>query len=133
MKHVLASALAALFLASPLAAAPLDLSTSAHATERLVVARTGDVLRKACPSASVRWIRVWREVEDLKAWARSQGHSSQSVKAFLDDKAQKRRIYGLADAYLAKAGYTGDAASACKVARAEVAGDTPVGRLLSVR
>lgn len=122
-------------MAAPMAAlaAPVDLAASAHVTERLVAARVGDVLRKSCPTASVRWIKVWNEVESLKAWARERGHTHTSVSAFLDDRAQKDRIYGLANAHLRAAGYTGSAASACDVARNEVARSTLAGGLLRVR
>lgn len=114
-------------------AAPVDLASNAYVTERLVAARTGDVLRKACPSASVRWLKVWNEVESLKSWARDRGHTHASVSAFLDDRVQKDRIYGLADAQMRAAGYTGDAQSACAVARAEVAKGSLAGSLLKVR
>lgn len=117
-------------LAVPAWAQPSDLSQDAHVTERLVAAKVGDTLRKACPDASVRWVKVWNEAEGLKSYARSKGHTEATVKAFLKDKAQKARINGLADAYLTKAGYTGDTTSACVVARAEAQQGTLAGGLL---
>lgn len=117
---------------APALAQPVDLARSAHVTERLVVARVGDRLRKTCPQAQVRWVRVWSEVRALKAWAAARGHTEASVSAFLDDRAQKDRIYGLADAYLRQAGFDGTPASACQVARTEVDGGTAVGALLRV-
>lgn len=130
MHTLLRATLLLCVLAVPAWAQPSDLSQDAHVTERLVAAKVGDTLRKACPDASVRWVKVWNEAEGLKSYARSKGHTEATVKAFLKDKGEKARINGLAGAYLAKAGYTGDAASACAVARAETQQGTLAGGLL---
>jgi Family of unknown function (DUF5333) len=130
MHSLLRTTLLLCALAAPAAAQPSDLAHDAHVTERLVAAKVGDTLRKACPDASVRWMKVWNEAEDLKAHARAAGHTEATVKAFLKDPDEKARINGLAADYLSQAGYTNDAASACAVARAEIQQGTLAGGLL---
>ncbi len=118
---------------SSLPARAQSLREDIHVTEKLVAAQAGDILRKACPSASARMFVVFAEMMSLRSYAKSQGYDEATVKAFLADKAEKKRIRQLANAYLAKAGLIkGDKASACATARAEVARGTFTGSLLAV-
>jgi hypothetical protein len=133
MHSLLRTTLLVCALAPAAWAQPSDLAQDTHVTERLVAAKVGDTLRKTCPEASVRWVKVWNEAEALKSHARAEGHTETTVKAFLKDQDQKARINGLATAYLDAAGYRGDAASACAVARAEVQQGTLAGGLLRMQ
>lgn len=109
------------------------LREDAHITEKLIAAQVGDILRNACPKASARMFVVLGEMMSLRTYATSEGYDEATIKAFLADKAEKKRIRQLANAYLAKAGFIkGDAASACATASAEVAGGTFAGSLLRV-
>ncbi len=136
MKPLLLATVFAILATSAGAALPAraqGLREDAHITEKLVAAQAGDILRKACPKASARMFVVLSEMMSLRSYAISQGYDETTVKAFLADRAEKRRIRQLANAYLAKAGFIkGDEASACATARAEVAGGTFTGSLLSV-
>lgn len=118
-------------LGAPVLAAAKPLAQDAHITESLVAARAGDVIRKTCPTISARMFVVWRKSEDLKSYARGLGHSDAEITAFLKDKAEKKRIYQLADAFLKKAGAkANDAQSYCRVGEAEIARKTLLGSLL---
>ena len=136
MKPLLLATVFAVMATSALAAAPARADTlrdDAHVTEKLVAAQAGDILRNACPKASARMLVVFSEMMSLQSYAKSQGYDEATVKAFLADKAEKKRIRQLANAYLAKAGFIkGDEASACATARAEVAAGTFTGSLLTV-
>lgn len=116
---------------APAFAQAVPLSKDAHITESLVAARAGDTIRKTCPSISARMFTVWSKSEDLKRYARSKGHTEATVSAFLKDPAEKKRITGLADAYLKRAGVkAGDVESYCRVGRDEIAKKTLMGSLL---
>ena len=136
MKPLLLATVFAVLATSALSGVPARAETlreDAHVTEKLVAAQAGDILRNACPKASARMFVVLGEMASLQSYAISQGYDEATVKAFLADKAEKKRIRQLANAYLAKAGFVkGDEASACATARAEVAGGTFTGSLLAV-
>jgi hypothetical protein len=136
MKPLLLATVFAVLATSALAAAPARADTlreDTHVTEKLVAAQAGDILRNACPKASARMLVVFSEMMSLQSYAKSQGYDEATVKAFLADKAEKKRVRQLANAYLAKAGFIkGDEASACATARAEVAAGTFTGSLLTV-
>jgi hypothetical protein len=102
-----------------------------HVTDSLVAGRVGDVIRTQCASISVRWFVAYGKLNDLKAYALAKGYAEAAVKAFLRDKAEKARIAGLADAYLARAGARpGDRESYCRVGRDEIARGTLAGSML---
>jgi hypothetical protein len=136
MKPLLLATVFAVLATSAFSAVPARAQTlreDAHVTEKLVAAQAGDILRNACPKARARMFVVFGEMMSLKSYAKSQGYDEPTVKAFLADKAEKKRIRQLANAYLAKAGFIkGDEASACATARAEVASATFTGSLLRV-
>ena len=136
MKPLILATVFAVLASSALSAVPARAQTlreDAYITEKLVAAQAGDILRNACPKASARMLVVLGEMMSLQSYAISEGYDEATVKAFLADKAEKKRIRQLANAYLAKAGFIkGDEASACATARAEVAGGTFTGSLLSV-
>ncbi len=136
MKPLMLATVFAILATSAGAALPAHAQTlreDAHITEKLVAAQVGDILRKACPKASARMFVVLSEMMSLRSYAISEGYNEATVKAFLDDKAEKKRIRQLANAYLAKAGFIkGDEASACATARAEVQSGTVTGSLLRV-
>ncbi len=134
MKQITALLLALTFTVAPAQAARAEaLRDDAHVTTMLVAAQVGDILRNSCPQVSARRITVLTEMLALQSHAKSKGHTDATIRAFLDDAAEKKRIRDLADAYLNKSGIkTGDVASYCSVARAEVAARTVTGRLIRV-
>ena len=125
----LAAALALGLVAPVLAQVPLN--REPHITDSLVAGRVGDVIRTQCASISVRWFVAYGKLNDLKTYAVAKGYSEATVKAFLKDKAEKARIAGLADAYLARAGVKpGYRESYCRVGRDEIARGTLAGSML---
>lgn len=109
------------------------LRDDAHVTDMLVAAQVGDILRKTCPQVSARMFVVLAEMNALQNHAARLGHDMAAIRSFLGDAAEKQRIRALADAYLAAAGVTsGDVASYCAAARAEVASQSVAGRLIQV-
>ncbi len=130
---MLARVLLALTLTATLAQAKVPLRDEAHINGQLLAAQIGDILRKTCPDASARYIVVYRKINALKAYATEKGYTREEVEAFLDDRSEKSRIRGQAEAYLAEAGAVkGDVQSYCRVAREEVRRGTLTGELLWV-
>ncbi len=131
---MLRSLLLVLALAAPLPAlAKVPLRDEAHINAQLLAAQIGDILRNTCPRASARLVVVLGKMQALRSYAEGQGYTEVEVKAFLKDKAEKARIRGLAEAYLAEAGAVqGDPESYCAVARDEVARGTLVGEIIRV-
>ena len=124
-----------LSLVAALAAAPafalVPLEKEAHINDSLVAGRVADIIRNTCPSISAKMFTVMSELSDLKDYAKAQGYTEKQVKDFLGDQAQKDRIRGIANGYLAKAGaVAGDAESYCKVGRDEIAKGTLAGSLI---
>lgn len=129
---ILPLALVAAF-ASP-AAALEPLSTERHINDSLISARVADRIRKTCPSIDGRVIYAFSQARALKSYARAKGYSEAEIEAFLDSKAERARIYAVAEAYLAQQGATeGDAESYCAVGRNEIAGKSLIGSLLVAR
>jgi hypothetical protein len=121
---------AAVAFATP-ASADVALNKNAHITESLVAAQVGDILRKSCSSISARFVVVFQKMNALEAYARSEGYTETEVRAFLKDKAEKARIKGLADSYLAAAGVVADdEESYCASGRNEIAKETLAGSFL---
>lgn len=130
------AALAALFLggtalAHPAVASPSGLPNEPHATAVLVEARVADRVRRICPSIDGRMMRAIGEARKLKAWANQQGYADDEIRNFLEDRAQKDRIYAQAEARLARNGARpGVPETYCTAGRAEMAAGTLAGSLL---
>ena len=83
-------------------------------------------------SFSARMFVVFDKMMQLRAYAEDQGYTEAEVKAFLKDKVQKARVKEAAMAYLVSQGAVeGDVESYCSVGRAEIAGGTLLGSLLT--
>lgn len=133
VKGLTAAALALAVLAGPAAALP-PLAQEKYINDRLIAARIADRIRRECPTIDARIIHAWSQARALKTYARSKGYSEQQIKAFLDSKADKQRIYAVAERYLRQNGATpGDAESFCRIGRDEIAKNTVTGSLLSAR
>ena len=109
----------------------VPLEQEAHINEQLIAAASGDMLRKTCPTLEARNIVVFTKMAQLESYACGKGYTEAEVMAFLKDRAQKARVKGAAEDYLAKAGAVkGDAASYCRAGFAEIAKGTLTGSLL---
>ncbi|WP_246026733.1 DUF5333 domain-containing protein [Paracoccus luteus] len=117
-------------LASP-AAALEPLSSERYINDRLIAARIADRIRRECPTIDGRLIYAFQQARALERYALDRGYSKQQVDAFLDSKADKARIYAVAEDYMGRNGVTkGDAESYCRLGRQEIANRTVTGSLL---
>ena len=113
------------------AAALEPLSTERHINDSLISARVADRIRKTCPSLDGRVIYAFSQARALKGYARGKGYSEAEIEAFLDNKAERARIYAVAETYLAQKGATeGNAESYCAVGLNEIAARSLIGSLL---
>lgn len=117
-------------LAGP-AAALEPLSQERYINDRLIAARVADRIRRECPTLDARVLYAYSQARALERYALDKGYSRQQVDAFLDDKAERQRIYAVADDYMARNGVRkGDAESYCRLGRQEIANGTVAGSLL---
>lgn len=137
MKHPLIAALALALLSGPMlsqASAREALNQNAYINDRLVQARVADVLRRGCPTIDARLIRAFSEARALKRYATQQGYTDDEIDAFLDDRAERQRIYALADRYMVANGVVnGQPDTFCRLGRDEIARQTVAGSLLNAR
>lgn len=107
------------------------LSAEKYINDRLVAARVADRIRRECPSISANMLRAYGAAQSLKAYAQRQGYSNAEIDAFLKDKTERKRIYAIADDYMASQGVReGNPESYCALGRAEIAANTVTGSLI---
>ena len=117
-------------LTSP-AAALEPLSQERYINDRLIAARIADRIRRECPTLDARMLYAYSQARALERYALDKGYTRQQVNAFLDDKAERKRIYAVADDYMARNGVKkGDPESYCRLGRQEIANRTVTGSLL---
>ena len=84
-----------------------------------------------CDSISVRMLRGALFLNSLKSRAEDLGYSRAEIDAYVDDRAEKSRLEGIARERLAELGaVTGQGDTYCTVGRSEMDAQTAVGRLL---
>ncbi|MFT4013459.1 MAG: DUF5333 domain-containing protein [Paracoccus sp. (in: a-proteobacteria)] len=128
--NLLRFALIAATLASP-AAALESLSQEKYINDRLIAARVADRIRRTCPTINARLLYAYGEARKLKSYAQDKGYSNAQIDAFLDSKADKKRIYAVAEDYLTRNGAkAGDAQSFCVLGRNEIRAKSIIGSLL---
>lgn len=111
-----------------------NMAQDKHINDRLVAARVADRIRRECPSIDLRVMAAWSQARALQSYARQQGNSDAAIDEYLDSRAVKDRIYGIAETYLAQQGAkAGDAESFCRVGRDEIAKNTVSGSLLAAK
>ncbi|MDO5606155.1 MAG: DUF5333 domain-containing protein [Paracoccus sp. (in: a-proteobacteria)] len=132
MKKLIATALTTALWAGAAPAAALEpLSQEKHINDQLTAARVADRIRRECPSIDARMVKAWNEARALKRYAERRGYSAAEIDAFLDSRADKDRIYAVAEGYLtAQGARRGDAESFCRIGRAEIAANSVAGSLL---
>lgn len=132
--HTLIGAVVLGLLSAVPAAALEPLSQEKYINDRLIAARIADRVRRKCPTIDGRLIYAYAEARKLMKYARDKGYSQDQIDAFIDSKPEKKRIYGIADQYLAANGAKpDDAESYCRIGRQEIAKKTVIGSLLSAR
>lgn len=124
-------ALATLIAGSAGATALEPLGQNSYVTDRLIAARVADRIRKTCPEIGGRIIYAFRQAYALKDWAIGQGYSDAEIETFLDDKAEKQKIYARAEEYLAQNGAApGNVEGFCALGRKEIAAGSIAGSLM---
>ena len=128
MKPLIAALALALVGAGP-AAALEPLAQEKYINDRLIAARIADRIRTECGSIDARLVYAWSQARALKKYAEDKGYSAAQIDAFLDSKADKKRIYAIADDYLKRNGATNEAGY-CALGRAEIANRSIIGSML---
>ena len=128
-----AIALTAASLAAP-ALALEPLANERYINDRLIAARIADRIRRECPSIDGRIVYAYQQARALQKYALSKGYTKKQVDEFLDSKTEKKRIYAVAEDYMARNGVVkGDAESYCRLGHAEIKGRTVTGSLLAAK
>lgn len=131
-KRILAisATLALVFGAGAVTAKPA-LRDQPQITEGIIAVGIAYEVSEKCSSISARRLRGINYLFSLKGIASDLGYSDAEIEAFIDDKAEERRLEGIARARLASMGaVAGNEASYCAVGQAEIAKDSAIGRLL---
>lgn len=90
-----------------------------------------DEIRKNCPDISARLLRAMNAITEVKARARDMGYTDEEIDAYRKSDAEKARLEGLRDAYLATGGVTEGASDAyCRLGRQEIEKGGRIGALL---
>ncbi len=111
--------------------AKTPLAEEAHINESLLAVAVADKVRKTCPNIYARMVTFYFKAKALEKYARKLGYTENEVEAFLDDKSEKARVNGLAQAYMADRGVIeGDVESYCQLGRAEIVAGSLIGSLL---
>ncbi|MEY1555061.1 DUF5333 domain-containing protein [Yoonia sp. R2331] len=125
-----ASTLAIVTVAGASSAKPA-LKDVAYVREGIIAAGIAYEISEECGDISARLFRGLSFLNGLKSHARDLGYTEAEIDAYIDDKAEKNRLEGIARARLADLGAVpGNAQSHCTVGRAEIAKGSAIGRLL---
>ncbi|WP_386681221.1 DUF5333 domain-containing protein [Loktanella sp. R86503] len=96
----------------------------------LVVGMAYEISEK-CGSIDARTVRGIQTLLNLKSRARELGYSNSEIDAYVDNKAEKKRLEGIARAQLVQLGVTpGVEETYCTVGRDQMAKNSGIGRLL---
>lgn len=88
-------------------------------------------ISRKCDDIRARTFRGLGFLNSLKTHARNLGYSDAEIDAYINDKAEERRLEQIARQQLADLGVVpGDDRSYCAVGRAQIAANTRVGWLL---
>lgn len=111
-----------------------DLRQEAGIAEGLITVGIAFEISEVCDEIAPRRIRGLRYLLALRNAAFDLGYSAEEVEDYIDDDAEKDRLEAIARGRLADLGAPrGDVSAHCAVGRQQVAQDTQVGRLLSLR
>lgn len=128
IKTAFAAAALSLSFGGASAANPAEVE---RVTEGLIAAGMAIELGDLCDDVSVRMIRGLNFLQGLKSHLQDLGYSNAEIDAYIDNRAEKQRLEGIARDRLAALGVrTDDRSSYCTVAQGQIAANTQVGRLL---
>ena len=113
---------------------PPPLNEEPHINASLFAVAVGEIIVKKCDSITPRYLVVITKAKALERYARDLGYTETEVEAFLDDKAEEKRIRKAANEYLAAQGVVkGDKESYCAAGRAEIEKGTLTGAMMRSR
>ena len=128
---------ASLFAISLAFAAPLSakgLQDEIQINNGLLAVGIADEIRNRCDSISARTFTALGFLNSLKRSARSKGYSNDEINRYTKSKTEKAKMRKRGQAYLAQNGAsTSDAASMCRLGRAEIKKRSKIGVLLRAR
>lgn len=126
----LTSVLSIVALAASLSAKPA-LKDVAVVREGIISVGIAYEISEVCETIRARTFRGIGYLNSLKEHARSLGYTEAEIDAYVDDRAEKNRLEGMARARLADMGaVVGQADTYCSVGRTEISSGSAVGRLL---
>ena len=133
-KTIAMTLIACVFATAGPAAALEPLPQEKYINDRLIAARVADRIRRECDSIDARLIFAFSQARALKRYAQDKGYTNAQIDRFLDSESDKKRIYGVAEDYLARKGATaGSEASYCAIGRDEIAGKSLIGSFLATK
>ncbi|WP_293440065.1 DUF5333 domain-containing protein [Planktotalea sp.] len=135
--HLTCTFTASLFAMSLAFAAPLSakgLQNETQINNGLLAVGIADEIRNRCDSISARTFRALGFLNSLKRDARSKGYSNDEINRYTKSKTEKTKMRKRGQVYLAQNGAsTSDAASMCRLGRAEIKKRSQIGVLLRAR
>ena len=135
--HLTCTFTASLFAMSFAFAAPLSargLQDETQINNGLLAVGIADEIRNRCDSISARTFRALGFLNSLKRDARSKGYSNDEINRYTKSKTEKTKMRKRGQVYLAQNGAsTSDAASMCRLGRAEIKKRSQIGVLLRAR
>ena len=121
-----------LLMAAPAFAS--GLASEAKINNGLLAVGIADEIRNRCDSISARTFTALGFLNSLKREARAKGYSNDEINAYTKSNTEKAKMRKRGEAYLAQNGAsTSDAASMCRLGRAEIAKRSQIGVLLRAR
>jgi|GEM_PF-974443 len=98
---------------------------------KLMQARVAEMIQRYCPEIGGKMFHAIAEAKALKAYAEEQGYSEDEMKAFVENKEERRRIFAMAREYMEARGAVGkDPAGHCALGRAELASGSYIASFL---
>lgn len=112
-------------------AARAELRNERQITEGLIATAIAYEIGKRCDSLDARLVAGVNFLWSLRRQASDLGYSDAEIDAYVDDRAEQRRLEAIARDRLRSMGaIEGDWATYCAVGEAEIAADSRIGRLL---
>ena len=117
--------------AVPAFAQQTALKDVAHVRDGIIEVGMAYELSEKCDDLRARIFRGIGFLQSLKSHASELGYSDTEIEDYVNDRAEKKRLEGIARARLTALGVVeGEEATYCAVGRAQIAANTRVGWLL---
>ncbi len=134
LTQVFTASLFAISLALSAPASAAGLQNEVKINNGLLAVGIADEIRNRCDSISARTFTALGFLNSLKREARAKGYSNDEINAYTKSKKEKAKMRERGQAYLAQNGASpSDAASMCRLGRAEIKKRSQIGVLLRAR